>query len=111
MAKQTLDHNHHSTGSNSVEPDNLPVKSIAWAVAALVVIVVGVYFAVNQLYWASSTHLVQKVELDVPNKLLTSLQAADKLELTTYGEIDKEKGVYRVPIDVAIELYVKKNGN
>lgn len=111
MENKTLDQHHQTAGQTSIEPDNLPVKSIAWFVVALVVIVVGTFIGMNQLYWITSSSLVQTSELDVPNKLLTSLQAADQKELSTYAEIDKQKGIYRLPIDEAIKLYVKKNGN
>lgn len=111
MEKKALDQHHQTAGHTTIEPDNLPVKSISLFVVALVVIVVGTLVGVNQLYWATSSSLVQTTELDVPNKLLSSIQAADKEELGNYAEIDKAKGVYRLPIDEAIKLYVKKNGN
>lgn len=109
MSKVTLDQNQHSEGQVSVEPDNLPTRPIAIALVALTFIVIGVTVGVNQLYWASSTKLVQTNELDVPNKLLTELNAEDQEQLTQYGQIDKEKGVYRLPIDRAMKLYVEQN--
>lgn len=111
MENKTLDQHHQTAGQTSIEPDNLPVKSITWFVVALVVIVVGTFIGMNQLYWMTSSSLVQTNELDVPNKLLSSLRAADEKELGTYGELDKQKGIYRLPIDEAIKLYVKKSGN
>jgi hypothetical protein len=111
MDKKTLDQNHQTAGQTTIEPDNLPVKSISWFVVALVVIVVGVFIAMKQLYWFTSQHLVQTTELDVPNKLLQSIKAADEEELNNYAQIDKDKGIYRLPIDEAIKLYVKKNSN
>lgn len=111
MKKETLDQHHQTAGQSTIEPDNLPVKPIAWAIVALVFIVVGTIFAVRQLYWASSSSLVQKNELDVPNKLLSELNAADKDQLSNYDVIDQQKGIYRLPIDEAMKLYIKKNGN
>jgi hypothetical protein len=80
-------------------------------VVALIVIVVATFVAMNQLYWITSTSEIQTKELDVPNTLLTTIQNADKEELGNYAELDKQKGVYRLPIEDAIKLYVKKNGN
>lgn len=80
-------------------------------VVALIVIVVGTFVAMNQLYWITSTSEIQTKELDVPNRLLTTIQAADKEELGNYAELDDKKGVYRLPIEDAIKLYVRKNGN
>jgi hypothetical protein len=111
MKREVLDQHHQSAGHTTIEPDNLPVKPIAWFVVALVVIVAGVMFAMRQIYWASTTSLVQTTELDVPNKLLSELNAADKDQLSTYDVVDQGKGLYRIPIDEAMKLYVKQNGN
>lgn len=111
MEKKTLDQHHQTAGQTSIEPDNLPVKSIAWMVVALIVIVVGTFVVMNQLYWFTSSNLVQTKELDVPNTLLMTIEAADKEELFNYAELDKQKGLYRLPIEDAIKLYVRKNGN
>ncbi len=111
MEKKPLDQHHQTAGQTTIEPDNLPVKSISWFVAGLAVIVVATIIIVNQLYWVTSTKLVQTTELDVPNKLLMQINAADKEELSNYAELDKQKGVYRLPIDEAMKLYVKKNSN
>ncbi|NBX16907.1 MAG: hypothetical protein EBR09_06025 [Proteobacteria bacterium] len=111
MEKKQLDQHHQTAGQNTIEPDNLPVKSISWFVVALVVIVAGTIIVMNQVYWLTSSSLVQTNELDVPNKLLESVRAADKQELEEYGEIDKQKGVYRLPVEEAMKIYVKKNGN
>jgi len=111
MTKEVLDLNQQSAGHTTIEPDNLPVKPIAWFVLALVLIVAGVMIAMRQLYWVTTTSLVQSSELDVPNKLLSELNAADKDQLSSYDVVDPAKGIYRIPIDEAIKLYVKKNGN
>jgi len=111
MEKKTLDQHHQTAGQASIEPDNLPVKSIAWMVVALIVIVVATFVVVKQVYWVTSTSEIQTKELDVPNRLLTTIQAADREELSNYEVLDKQKGVYRLPIEDAIKLYVKKNGN
>ena len=111
MKKDTLDQHHQTAGQTTIEPDNLPVKTIAWAVVALIIIVAGTIIGVNQLYWFTSTKLVQSNELDVPNTLLSELNAADKDQLSNYDVIDQQKGLYRLPIDEAIKLYVKNNGN
>jgi hypothetical protein len=109
MTNKTLDQHQQTSGQVSVEPDNLPVRPIAIAVVALVFIVAGTIIGVNQLYWVSSSSLVQSTELDVPNRLLMELKASDEEQLTQYGQLDKDKGIYRLPIDEAMKLYVKQN--
>ncbi len=109
MTNKTLDQHEHSSGQVSAEPDNLPVRPIAIALAALTFIVAAVAVGVKQLYWASSSKLIQSTELDVPNRLLTELNAEDQEQLTQYGQLDNEKGIYRLPIDKAMKLYVEQN--
>ncbi|NBO38127.1 hypothetical protein EBU99_06055 [bacterium] len=111
MSKEVLDQHHQTAGHVGIEPDNLPVKSIAWAMVALVVIVAACFIVGRQLYWYASSNAVQEAELNVPNKLLSELNAADKDQLTNYDVVDQQKGVYRLPIDEGIKLYVKKNGD
>ena len=108
ITNKTLDQHQQTSGQVSVEPDNLPLRPIAIAVVALVFVVVGTIIGVNQLYWISSSNLIQSTELDVPNRLLQELKAADEEQLTQYGRLD-EKGIYRLPIDEAMKLYVKQN--
>lgn len=109
MEKKTLDQHHQAAGHTGIEPDNLPVKSISLFVAALVAIVVVTFVVMKQLYWFSATHLVQSTELDVPNKLLSTIRATDQEELSNYAQIDAQKGVYRLPIEEAMKMYVQKN--
>jgi hypothetical protein len=111
MKNEVLDQSHQTAGQTSIEPDNLPVKSITWALVALIVIVAGTIIAVRQLYWFTSSKLVQTNELDVPNKLLSEFNAADKDQLSNFDVVDQQKGIFRLPIDEAMKLYVKKNGN
>lgn len=111
MKKEVPSQSEQTTGQTSIEPDNLPVKSIALALVALIVIVGGTIIAARQLYWFTSSKLVQTNELDVPNKLLSELNSADKDQLGNYDVVDKQKGIFRLPIDEAMKLYVKKNGN
>jgi hypothetical protein len=42
-----------------------------------------------------------------PAELLTEKQQADREQLTTYGWVDRDKGVVRVPIDAAIEKLIE----
>ncbi|MBM3380853.1 MAG: hypothetical protein FJY29_00210 [Betaproteobacteria bacterium] len=111
MKKETLDQHQQASGHAGIEPDNLPVGTIGWAVVALVIIVVGTVIGVNQLYWFTSSKAVQQIELDQPNTLLQTLNAADQSVLTTYDVVDQQKGIYRLPIDEAMKLYVQRNGN
>jgi hypothetical protein len=111
MKKEMLDQHQQSSGHTGIEPDNLPVGTIGWSVFILVILVAAVIVGTRQLYWFTSSKAVQKIELDQPNTLLEQLNAADQSVLTTYDLIDQQKGIYRIPIDEAMKLYVKKNGN
>ena len=43
-------------------------------------------------------------------EVLAGVRARDRATLTTYGWVDREKGVVRLPIDLAIELLIAESG-
>ena len=51
---------------------------------------------------------VQRNVLESPNTRLEALRAQEAAALGTYGWVDKEKGVVRVPIDRAMELVAQE---
>ncbi len=83
-------------------------KTIAWAVAIIVAIVVSIvglweYFITvrEELYYES----VLKPE----SSRLREVRAHETELLSSYGVVDSTKGVYRVPIDRAMQLMVDES--
>lgn len=87
---------------------------IAVAVVALAVVVVAV-FAVYQLFIATREQIVDEVVLRPESIALRELRAREEAVLNTYDVVDAQRGIYRIPIERAMELmaersYIEKSG-
>ena len=72
------------------------------------------FFTVLALMLSALNDGKSTVDLGDPSALapiekIRQLRAEDQRQLTTYELIDKEKGVWRIPIDVAIDRLVAEN--
>lgn len=101
---------HGSETPLAPEPDKLPVGFLAGFIAAIIVVVAVVGVVAQQLLLESARHQVQQVDLSVPNPQLQELNAQEEAALGNYDVVDKDKGLYRIPINQAIDLYVSGQG-
>lgn len=93
------------------EPDTLPVGFLAGFIVAIIVVVAVVFVVGQQLLLESARHKVQEVDLSVPNPQLQELRAQEDAALDNYDVVDQDKGLYRIPINQAIDLYVRGQGS
>jgi hypothetical protein len=76
---------------------------------------IGVVILVVMLVWLRSYFFdtrnayVEEMVLSVENPKLKELRAREDIELNSYGWMDQETGVVRIPIDRAIELVVSES--
>jgi hypothetical protein len=84
----------------------LIVGSTGLGVLILVVILIWL----RSWFFAGRNEAVQKLVLSVENPVLLELVEHEEIRLTTYGWVDKEKGVVRIPIDRAMTLLVEEVG-
>lgn len=84
---------------------NVPVVALA-ALVCLVTLVVSV-IALDGYFVRFREQLLREAN-DYDNPVLMELRAEEKGILTTYGVVDKEKGVYRVPIDQAMNIIAEE---
>ena len=80
----------------------LPYLTIVGATAGLLIPLA----AIALLYWA--THTAPTQDALSADQKLHELQAAEEMQMTTYGWIDKPTGVVRIPIARAKELILKE---
>jgi len=66
----------------------------------MIVILVLLY----EYFMASSRNMVEEMVLKPQSVALRELRAREVEELNSYKILDPEKGIYRIPIDRAIEL-------
>ncbi len=75
---------------------------IAFAVVCIVVLIVS-FVALDGYFVYYKEKLIQEANR-YPPQALVELSAQGKNQLTTYATIDKEKGVYRIPVSKAIQI-------
>ncbi|HBY63816.1 MAG TPA: hypothetical protein DEH78_28660 [Solibacterales bacterium] len=92
-------------GYNRQEP-NAPI--IAGIGAAIVIVVVVVIVAVNFLFQQTNEHKVFLMQESTISQETLSLRAKEDADLYQYRFIDRQKGEVRLPIERAMELYVKE---
>jgi len=83
-----------------------------WAIA--ISVAVGVLLFVVSLVWLQSyfylvrNDQIQRVVLSVPNPKLRDLRARESEILNSYGWVDQQQGVVRIPIERAMERMVEE---
>lgn len=92
--------------SSGYEKKDVSVKGIVGGTLAVVIIIV-VFVVLLRDYFLYNVENAVYNEATIPSQELVEIrQSAEKL-ITEYGVIDQQKGVYRIPIDNAMELVVK----
>lgn len=87
-----------------VEKDKLALgKIIAWAL--VMVVVIAAFFVILPYSFNIATD-IKKDELSVNAEyyMIKELRENDSKALTTFGIVDKEAGVYRIPVDSVINM-------
>lgn len=74
----------------------------------LVIVLAGFAVMVNH-YSKLAYNFYGDNTLKANSEKLSALRLHEKQILTTYGVVDAEKGIYRVPIDVAMKNYLHKS--
>jgi uncharacterized membrane protein len=95
--------------------DNLSsneVKSSFWATLIAVVGAFAIFLIILQVAYVPNKSPMAGTGLKTPTErkaILAELNGKNQTAATTYGWIDKDKGIVRIPLDRAIELTVQEN--
>jgi hypothetical protein len=95
---------HHHETSHDTGAVSLRSPGILAGVAVLVLLLVAALGALWINRSGSATELEDAARSAERAKNLTELQAADEVALSTYGWVDKPKGIVHIPIARAMEL-------
>ena len=100
------EHEHHIK-VEAAEPDKASYPWLMTVIAGFLALhLVGL--VVLWLYFQrQSEDTVQTQVLTVPNQALDQLRTRERVELTSYGVVNREQGLYRVPVDRGINLYLE----
>jgi hypothetical protein len=111
---------NHTNASVNFEHRDVNARSMAWVLAAIVVTAIVLHLVLYFLYEESRSGSVEsgripkateptrqqtssqpKLQVD-PSTDIDQLRREENKKLTTYGWIDKDKGVVRIPIEQAM---------
>ena len=97
-----------SNGSHGYEArDASSKKIIIWGIAGIVFIVIILALLTEYFLFVKEEFYLEIVEEPRSQELL-DMRKKESEELNSYKLLDKDKGVYRIPIDRAMELVVEE---
>jgi hypothetical protein len=82
-------------------------KVIAYGVGAIIVLVILIVFALD-FFASTREEIIYEAVLKPESALLRDLRARETEELNSYGVLDAQKGIYRIPIDRAMKLMAEE---
>ncbi len=98
----------HSVETGVTE-DKLNLKKLVfWTVLGISIVIVIIITAYN-IFNYNQFEISKQVQDQSTDYDITQLRVKDDKILNTYGIVDKEKGIYHIPIDSAMAIYVREN--
>ena len=92
-----------------VTEDKLNLKRLLfWTLLGLGIVIVIIITSYN-IYNYNQFEISNQVQSQSKDYDITQLRAKDDKILNTYGIVNKEKGIYHIPIDSAMAIYVREN--
>ncbi|MEE9117461.1 MAG: hypothetical protein V3U02_02545 [Calditrichia bacterium] len=83
---------------------------IGLSVLSVVLLIVILVFLIDY-FVESKEQMIYEAQLQPESADLNSLLVAEEEELTSYKILDIDRGIYRIPVDRAMELLVKEASN
>ncbi len=83
---------------------------IGLSILSVVLLIIILVFLIDY-FVESKEQMIYEAQLQPESADLNSLLVAEEEELTSYKVLDTERGVYRIPVDRAMELLVKEASN
>jgi hypothetical protein len=102
---QTSDHSNLKP-----EPDNLPIGFLGGFIFAILVVMVFVAVVSRELLLTTAEYQTNTVNTGVPSRQITEIRSQEAAVLESYDVVDEAQGRYRVPVGVAIDEYVRRQG-
>lgn len=99
-------HHDHTPGETGYEKSDVAVGRVALITGAAVVFTVAVIVVLFQFFWVEKEEQFQTAVYAPVSVTLRELRAREEAELSSYALLDDSLGVYRIPIDRAMQLMV-----
>lgn len=97
-----------AAGHAAAKSDVHSLLIVMWGVG-FTVVVMAMLIWLHSWFYVVRNDVVQERVLSVKDPRLQELRDLEHEELTTYGWVDKDQGVVRIPIDRAMDLVVKES--
>ena len=96
-------HNHNETDHGYEKRDINVTKTVVYAIVGIIIVVIVIIFGVDY-FKAVTDRAVEEAVLKPQSVPMRELRARELEELTTYKVLDSAKGVYRIPVERAMQL-------
>lgn len=93
-----------SNTSIGVESDDLSLRKIIGWASAIITLIALFFVVLPYAYNIASDVKKDQIAQNTVSYELEELRVIEKKNLNTFGIVDKEKGVYRMPIDSVINI-------
>ena len=100
------EHDHGGHGDVAVEESGLPNLSILGFVVLTAVVFFSTAASLPTLFFRIVDHM-RGEHVSPKDGALPTLRAQETERLSTYGYVDQQKGIVRIPIEVAMEKVVE----
>ena len=104
--KQKID--PENTGAAEYEKSDVDPKGLFISALVTIVVVIIIIVAMNEIFISTKEQQIYKSVLSVESIELRELRARETSVLTGYKVLDEKKGIYRIPIDRAMQLEADK---
>jgi len=91
------------------ELSDINVGKIVGLGVGIVVFLIVAFFILNSFFIKAKEDLVYERVLKPGNPKLTELRKQENQVLHSYGVVDSSKGIYRIPIDRAMNLIAEES--
>jgi len=98
--------NHHSP--TEMEADRTSVGGVAVSLGMLAIVIAVTAYMLHGYFVREAEAIHHAQVLAKPSDALQALHLTEKEQLGTAGVVDKEKGIYRVPVNTGIGLFVRE---
>ena len=104
----TTHDSHPMTGGHPLPPDHPEQTKVIflWGVVTVVILVVLVVWA-RSYFFLVRNEFVQRNYLSAPNPKIDEQHAREQQVLSSYGWVDRQKGIVHIPIDQAMDIMVR----
>ena len=104
-----MSHDTHSNhGTAGYEKKDVNVPMLLWVSAVIVLIIVVSVIEVDQYVTLQNEQATYELRLKPDNPQLLELRALEDRELGMVKFVDTTKGIYQIPIDLAMQLVVEQ---